>query len=687
MILRIRILVLLSLLAGTISGVLYFQFLRNEPARRSSFLFSRTSSLTIREDFRQGVILTAASPLIADKIVPPEARLIFAFGIPKQEWDPAAEPFRFTLSLQGRKQQVLFHRELAPSSKKEDRRWQEVSLDLSKHSKQLIHLQFRLDSKLPGHTAYLSQAKLTAGGFENAKQNVLLVTIDTLRRDHVSAYGYAHDTTPSLDSLAKKSTFFTSAYSNAPLTVPSITSLMTSTYFSQHQVANNASAFDGSLPTLAEVLHKNGYSTAAYVGNAVLRPNRGLNAGFDVYNAYLPDVELNRRLPERTARQLTDAALSWLRIYGKERFFLWIHYQDPHAPYTPPPPYNAMFLPTWQSAIHLPIVPDVAGDRGIPEYAFLPGHFDPPYYVSQYDGEIRFADNNIQTLLTEVQRLGISSNTIIIVLSDHGEALGEQDHYFAHGFNVTPELIEVPLIVSVPRRMYEKRIYPVQNIDVAPTLLQLLNFPVPASFHGQSLYRTDPGRKAIAEQPNVRWAVYCKHSTYVYERTGEEQFHGSDESTFPELRKTIQDLIANNLYGGVVFAFSGGISPDAKILSDKPFRRAFLFGGEKEDRIIIDNDSITLNLQSSSNDVDYVFLEPQPDSVISTQGFSLRDSLNKTILSSFRLSEIAKASVLPAPNNFSAPGCIVIRKPGKTNQLELTDEQKEELRSIGYVDK
>ena len=489
-----------------------------------------------------------------EKIVPADARLFFAFGVPKQEWDPSAEPYRFTVSLERRKSEILYEKELSPSAKKQDRRWQEVNLDLSKYGKQLVRFQFRFVSKKPQMISYLSQVKLTAGAFENVKPNVLLITIDTLRRDHVSAYGYNHQTTPAIDAFIKSSTVFTKGYSSAPLTVPSITSLMTSTYFSQHQVANNASAFDKTLPTLAEVLRNNGYSTAAFVGNAVLRPNRGLDAGFNVYNAYLPDSEINRRLPERNAQQLTDAALAWLGTHRQERFFLWLHYQDPHAPYTPPPPYNSMFLPSRPSAVQLTVVPNVTGDGGIPPYALLPGHFDPAYYVSQYDGEIRFADAGIQRILSALEESELRRNTIIVILADHGESLGENHFYFSHGHNVTPELIDVPLVISVPKKGFEKRTYPVQNVDVGPTVLRLLNLPVPPTFRGQVLFRTDSGRKAIAEQPNVRWAVYCERGLYIYDRTGSEEFQGSDSSMIPALRKTVQDLIANNLSNGILFA-------------------------------------------------------------------------------------------------------------------------------------
>ena len=379
---------------------------------------------------------------------------------------------------------------------------------------------------------------------------------------------------------------FAKAYSSAPLTLPSITSLMTSTYFSQHHVANNASAFEGTLPTLAEILKRNGYSTAAFVSNAVLKPNRGLDVGFDLYNVYLPSLELNRRLPERNAQQLTDTALSWLKTHKKERLLLWLHYQDPHAPYTPPAPYSAMFLPSNPSNIILPIVPNATGEGGIPEYAFLPGHFDPAYYVSQYDGEIRFADTGVRNVLDHLVQARIANNTIIIVLSDHGESLGENDHYFAHGHNVTPELVEIPLLFSVPKKAAERRFYPVQNVDVAPTLLST------AEYHGTgNLSRDRPYSEPIRGKSNHRtaerrWVYLQRRQRSTSTRDGRpENFKARSYPYCRSSGRQYRILFLRNLYSGLVFAFAGGITQDASILSDQPFRRVYLFGGEETDRI------------------------------------------------------------------------------------------------------
>ena len=288
-------------------------------------------------------------------------------------------------------------------------------------------------------------------------------------------------------------------------------------------------------------------------------------------------------------------------------------------------------------------------------------------------------------MLGKLRESEILNNTIVVILSDHGESLGENDHYFAHGHNVTPELIEIPLLVAVPKRSFEKHNYPVQNVDVAPTLLQLLNITVPTSFRGQGLFRPDPARQAIAEQPNIRWAIYTQNGTYVYERTGEEKMLAGNQSISAELRARVQKWISDHLYNGLVFAFSGETAAGTKIQSNQPIRRAYLFGGESEDRIQIAENSVTVQFSSPQNDVDFVFLEAFPNSELSVAGVPLTTGKGKSLSPTFRASDIAISPSLPGLNDFTTPGCIVIQKPGKPTQLDLTEEQKEELRSIGYV--
>lgn len=679
----LKFVVIAAIVAAVLASFFLYHNREETTQQQSSFLLPQSQILNIRDDYRAGIVLRNGKDL-GFRITPPDnAQLCFSYGIPESTSD-AGEPYQFRVEEVGYKPRVLFQQQLSPSTRKQDRSWQEVTIDLSRFNGQMIRFCFR--SSRPDALAYLSQLKLLNPAYEKERYSVLLITVDTLRRDHLSIYGYRRSTTPNLDALARNSALFKNAYSTAPMTVPSITSLMSSNYFSIHQVPNNHSAFSGNLPTLAEALRSDGYSTAAFVGNAVLRPDRGLNRGFDVYNAHLPGSEINRRLPERDASRLTNAALSWLNNHYRERFFLWLHYQDPHAPYTPPDSIAKMFEPAEPSGITLPVVPLPGDPGGIPQYALLAGIFDPAVYVARYDGEIRYADENIAEVLKFFQQKSLMSHTIMVFTADHGESLGENNRYFAHGHNVTAELSNIPLFLYVPGRLPQIYSQPVQTIDIAPTLLKLLSLRVPISFAGKFLFQADASRKILCEQPNVRWSVIHDRGRYVYERTGEESWTGQlAGGELTEDHHFIQDMIRQNLSNGIVLAFSGQSFDQTKIISSAPFRRCYLFDAEPGDKIQIDASEVTATLQSTGGDVDYVFLEPNPEATITVDSATLYDSSGKTLNSTFAASDISQAK-LPSARDFNNPGIVATRFPGKTNNsLKMTPEELEELKSNGYV--
>jgi membrane-anchored protein YejM (alkaline phosphatase superfamily) len=482
-----------------------------------------------------------------------------------------------------------------------------------------------------------------------------------------------------MDALANRGIRFANAFSTAPLTLPSVTSILTSTYFSQHQVPDNHSAYDRRFPTIADVLKRNGYTTAAFVGNAVLRPNRNLDSGFDVYNAYLPSTEINRRLPERNAPQLTRAALHWLETHNGERFFLWLHYQDPHAPYTPPDPFqNAFAAPPSGKALHIAKDPD--GRGGIPPYAALPGIFDPAVFVARYDGEIRAVDDSIREVIESLSQLKLDQNTIIVITADHGEALGEGDYYFRHGHNVTPDLTDVPLILVAPGKQREIVDHPVSTIDIATTLLQMLEITPPPTFQGQSLFDNDPNRKCISEQPQVRWAMIQKSKRTIYERSGvfESIADESDE-------KAIHSWIEKHLGGGLVFAIKGSAASRASIVSDRGFEAVFLFNSENNDHIEIGETNISCSLTLAGDDQDYLFVLPKEGSSLQIRNAAAWSSNRARLPEAFAANAIPISSRLPQSADFPGPGILVLRRSGAATHLLLTPEEQEEMRSLGYT--
>ena len=289
---------------------------------------------------------------------------------------------------------------------------------------------------------------------ESVPLNVLVITIDTLRADHVGFYGDNKAQTPVLDGLCREGIVFRDCYTSVPLTLPSHCSLFTGRLPIAHGVRNNGFyRLGGEEVTLARLLKEKGYRTGALVAAYVLMGKYGLNDGFDRYDDTLRSDELTGDF---------DSEISADRVYKKfgkfmatepgEPFFLWVHLYDPHKPYTPPAEYARRF----------------------------PG--DP------YRGEIAFTDHVIGQMLQDLRSKGLLENTLLVVTGDHGEAFGEHEEY-GHGVFCYEEDIRVPLVFSNPRLFKRQRTVAerVRLIDIMPTVLEILDEPVPERVQGRSL--------------------------------------------------------------------------------------------------------------------------------------------------------------------------------------------------------
>jgi len=271
--------------------------------------------------------------------------------------------------------------------------------------------------------------------------NVVLVTIDTLRSDHVHCYGYQDIKTPTLDGLAKRGVLFEQAVTQAPLTAPSHASIFTGEYPTRTHVRDTGGfILPSSSITLATILQKHGWDTAAFIGSAVLKREFGFNLGFDYYDDKMPrpghgDQYLEE--PSRPAKIVINHAIHWLNHQSGKPFFLWVHLYDPHMPYTPPPPFSE-------------------------EYKGRP-----------YDGEIAYADQQLGRLI-DVLNKKAPKNTIIAVLSDHGESLGQHGEY-THGVFLYDSTLRIVFIMEgpgIPAGLRIKR--QVREIDFLPTVLDLM---------------------------------------------------------------------------------------------------------------------------------------------------------------------------------------------------------------------
>lgn len=332
-----------------------------------------------------------------------------------------------------------------------------------------------------------------ACGFLRGSPVVLVLSVDTLRADHVGAYGNP-GLTPNLDRLAAESLVFDHAYATVPFTLPSLAALMTSRYPEEVGIDDNLTTLPKDTATLAAFYAGRGYRTGAVVSNFVLRARSGFSVGFERYDATLPQREAVRPIPERVAPSTTKAALAMIDTFAKEGrrpLFLWVHYQDPHGPYTPPEGLRERYQRREQGAPDadrtLPVSKGQSGAGGIPRYQFFGNHHEPSFYRAGYDGEVSYVDAGIGALLDGLRDRGLMRNTTIVFLADHGEGLGEGDYWFAHGERLTDALVRVPLFLRVPGHRPGRRVDVASLLDVFPTLAALAGGAPPAGARGRDL--------------------------------------------------------------------------------------------------------------------------------------------------------------------------------------------------------
>ena len=308
--------------------------------------------------------------------------------------------------------------------------------------------------------------------------NVVVVTVDTLRPDHLHCYGYADIATPALDGLAQRGVLFENAVAQTPLTPPSHASIFTGQNPNVHKVRNTGGfVLQSSAHPLARILQEQGWDTAAFIGSAVLKKLFGFNNGFGVYDDEMPRPGKRnefREDPERKAPVVVDHAIDWLSKQSSNKpYFLWVHIYDPHIPYKPPAEFAQKY-------------------RGRP-----------------YDGEIAYVDQQIARLFEAVARKSPPEKTVTAVLADHGESLGEHGEH-THGIFVYDSTLRIPFIMAGPNIPAGLRVkQQARTIDFLPTLLEVLGGRAPGYVQGVSLVPTFSG-KTVATDISYAETLYPK---------------------------------------------------------------------------------------------------------------------------------------------------------------------------------
>lgn len=440
--------------------------------------------------------------------------------------------FTVTLAEEGGGKHELLSEEIflegAPGSKK----WLEKTIDLSpfEYKDVSLLLETRETSRSGCTIAIWAPPQIHSRGREEGEPNIVLISLGSLRADHLRCFGYSRKTSPTIDALAREGTLFQSAFAQSPDPVPSHMSLLTSLHPYSHQVWGNLDVLDSEgVVTLPEILARQGYSNMAFVEGKELSPHHGFDRGFHQYHLE-PASSARSGAGEEMAFAM---AREWIRKNSFKKFFLFLHTLIPRFPHAPPGSYARFFQGGGgkEEGSSSPPDPEVLkrirrGETGLKEE-----------YLSQwadlYDGSIRYVDESLKRIVETLRGEGILERTLIIVLSTHGEEVGDHFLTAGHGGFLYDELIHVPLIFRAPGLLPAgKKVEGVVSlVDLAPTLLELLRYPAIGRFEGKSLLPIARGERKNAhalsmsrlnEYHGARICLRTDRLKYIFSPNGNE---------------------------------------------------------------------------------------------------------------------------------------------------------------------
>jgi arylsulfatase A-like enzyme len=321
------------------------------------------------------------------------------------------------------------------------------------------------------------------------RPNIVLVTFESLRADHVGCYGYERDTTPAIDALSKEGITFDNAYSVTSWTLASHATIFTGLYPTAHKVVAHNHMLDDSYTTLAELLGQAGYQTAGFVSGPFLRTTHNLNQGFEIYDDSIANPKGNQAahgdVTNPRMEKLVSDFLSGQRDKARP-FFLFLYLWDPHYDYIPPEPYDKKFVPADAEAVEV---------RGYEERGIVTEDINRnqlAYVVSQYDGEVLWTDALLGRLWKQLRDLGLWENTAVVLTADHGESFFEHGKK-GHKNNLYVEELHVPLVVKLPGPPAAARDTRIVNlIDLFPTVLDIADTAANQPHQGRSLLAPPP---------------------------------------------------------------------------------------------------------------------------------------------------------------------------------------------------
>jgi arylsulfatase A-like enzyme len=447
----------------------------------------------------------------------PGARLRFGIALDPTVWDKEGDgaEFKIWVECAGKRTQI-YERYIDPKSREEDRRWFDEDISLEEFCHHEVMLELETGPGPEGDDRYdwalWSSPCIASEGRElrlaqDHDPNFLLITVDTLRADHLGCYGHPQVKTPYMDSLAARGIRFDRAWCQSNITIPSHLAILSGRYPHHHVLDNRRHRLGSDVRTIAETFQETGYRTFAATSVHILGPGwtEGLDRGFDDFDS----LHQSRRIGDRTAAVFHE----WLEAHHQEPFFAWLHLFDPHGPYLPTTPFHRMYYDGNEKD---PSGPGLAGMEFPPFMArnveWLAGVTDPRFPAAQYAAQVTHSDAVVGRILDSLQGFGLDDRTMVILTADHGESLGEHGVHFNH-FGLHDEVARVPLLFALPpiwmkrgghalsrrstlrpstwnaEKLFQGRAVAsdVMTVDIVPTVLDLAGPAAAENLDGRSL--------------------------------------------------------------------------------------------------------------------------------------------------------------------------------------------------------
>lgn len=502
-------------------------------------------------EVRKALVLTPNSKITYPLKIPAKGSLRFGYGfeVPAgcagNRNGSANGRLAITIKEPFQTSRTIFSRNLEPSEESGFEDWSDESISLEEFGGKPVELTIETtpgpkekDSQL---LTFLSEPVVASESpaASDPPEQIIVISADALRADHLGSYGYERQTSPNLDAFAKDGVLFENAVSQSSWTLPSFSSLFTSVYPSFHRAYSfDVRPLTSELSLIPEIQDQ-GYATAAFVNNPCLYPLQGFSQGFDRYDYGV-----------RSEQDRIEHALEWIQRMKNRRFFLMLHLMKPHEPYAAPPPYSSAYMPVSPRKLD-------TSTRSLDEIDSsckkLPDE-DLRYLIAQYDGEVLYLDHLLSRFFNRLKQLDVYDNALIVFLSDHGEEFREHQRLL-HGTSVYQEQIHIPLIMKFPQNYSRKNIriprY-VETIDVLPTVLDVIRADAPKYVQGKSLLPligrgTSSGKEDLLlseTQIAGKAAMVQGHYKYVF-TTNAKDFEASAVPCSVRKKEELYDLQAD----------------------------------------------------------------------------------------------------------------------------------------------